>query len=231
MKKTLITLLTVACIISFFNSSLKAQGQIDYDQIERDIQDYLRRGKVQSNIGYGLLAGGSVMVLGGSSLFNSGYVAVGGWGAAIAGTTLLFIGSNNKNNATLLNYYREMEGAQTTEEKEAYLLEAMMYFDSKQMANRIAGTILSILGGTGILAGVGVASAGGFLDSIAGAAMIIVAIPVAALSIPFHVRASKHKRTSKFIRDHKIIPRPSFSVAPTLNMGKGYASAGVVISF
>lgn len=205
-------------------------------KFNEQINHYLKKSKNQKTLAWIFLGGGLVINTVGQSLLysdyemNSGGEALSSIGslATIASIPLFFAGSKNKHKAQLVFFKKEFAMAGSETERKAIIDEAGDYFTGKARANTTTGIVLNAAGAAFVIGGI--ALAGGndsndqgwvFGDEFLGAAYIGAGIVVAAVSIPFYVRAAHHKRTAKMILKSGRFPTMEVgTIRPLLKAGK-----------
>lgn len=211
-------------------------------QFDQQIEHYLKKSKKQKTIAWFLLGGGLVINSIGSSLENNSYNPQGyevfstiGGLATIGSIPLFFAASNNKNNAQLVFFQKNIAMASSDSMKNIFVQDAFEYFNGKAKVNKTTAIVLSAIGGGFVVGGI-IASAGNhedyfFSSGFEGLILASAGITCGLISIPFFVRGAHLKNRARMIMRTGRIPNLDLSsISPSIHAGR-YVTLGLAINF
>lgn len=241
-------------IVLFTSISFESFAQIDsliHDRystsnIDNQIDHYLKKSRNQKKLAWIFLGGGLGLNLIGSSLATSnyrsdytGYDVISGIGslAAYGSIPLFFASSKNKNKAQILYFQKSMTNAATDSLRRIYAEDAAEYFNSKARANTTAAIVMTAVGTAMIIGGAVAISNNNsdgtvndfFNDAFAGPLLVVTGVVVDLVSIPFYVRAARHRNNAKMIMKTGRMPTVGVgAVTPTIHSDR-YVAVGIAI--
>ncbi len=243
----LLLLIVLFAFISFESFAQISNDQYSSTNIDNQINHYLKKSKNQKKLAWIFLGGGLVGNVVFSSMANSrNYedtrsgpsVLYGISGLAMISSIPLFMASSkNKDNAQLLTFQKNIAAATSDSMKHMYVEQALDYYKGKEKGNKVAAIVLTSAGAAMILGGLltnvdhnsedGIF--GNFFEQGFRTAMIVSGAGVAALSIPFYVKAAKFKNSAKMILRTGNIPSVEIGkVSPSIHSGR-YVALGIAI--
>lgn len=231
---------------SFAQIDILPHERFSQTNFDNQINHYLKKSRNQKRLAWIFLGGGMAVNLVGSSLAYSsnsmdpsGYEVISGIGglATYASIPLFFASSKNKNKAQLLYFQKSIAHASTDSIRRIYVEDAAEFFKGKARTNTTTAILLTAVGTAAIIGGAIAISKNNaddgldefVVDVYTGPLLVVTGIVVDLVSIPFYVRAARHRNIAKMIMRTGRIPNIGVgAVTPTINTGR-YVAVGVAI--